>query len=137
MGLVFKVDYKVHKAHTHFFSFLKNIYLFFIWLHQVLVTACGIFVAACGIFSCGMQDLVPRPGIEPGSPALGVQSPNHWTTREVPNVFFIQLTHEQCEFEVHRSTNMQIFFSGKHYSTTRSELVESMDAEPQIWRKHI
>ena len=33
--------------------------------------------------SC-MQDLVPRPGIEPGPPALGVQSLTHWTTREVP-----------------------------------------------------
>ena len=31
---------------------------------------------ACGI-------LVPWPGIEPESPALEVQSPNHWTTRKV------------------------------------------------------
>ena len=31
--------------------------------------------AACGI-------LVPRSGIEPLSPALGVQSLNHWTARE-------------------------------------------------------
>ena len=37
-----------------FFSF--NIYLF-IWLHQVLVVARGIFVAACGVFRCGMQAL--------------------------------------------------------------------------------
>ena len=37
-----------------------------------------------------MQDLSLWPGIEPVSPALGVQSFNHWTTREVPpssNVF--------------------------------------------------
>ena len=29
----------------------------FIWLHQVLVAACGIFVASCGIFHCrqGLQ----------------------------------------------------------------------------------
>ena len=33
---------------------------------------------------CGMWDLVPRPGIEPGTPALGVWSLSHWTTREVP-----------------------------------------------------
>ena len=60
------------------------IYLF--WLRWVLVVACGIFqlrhvdflVAAC------MQDLAPRPGIEPGLLALGVQSLTHWTTREVP-----------------------------------------------------
>ena len=35
-------------------------------------------------FSCGMQDLVPWPGIKPGPPALGAQSLNFWTTREVP-----------------------------------------------------
>ena len=33
-----------------------------------------------------MWDLVPRPGIEPGPPALAAQSLNHWTAREVPNV---------------------------------------------------
>ena len=32
---------------------------------------------ACGI-------LVLQPGIKPASPALGVQSLNHWATREVP-----------------------------------------------------
>ena len=36
------------------------------------------------LFSCGMWDLVPWPGIEPGLPAWGVQSLGHWTTREVP-----------------------------------------------------
>ena len=83
---------------------LKNIYLFiylFIWLHWVLLAACKIFfaaceifVAACGIFSCGrrtlscsMWDLVPWPGIKPGSPALGVWSLSHWTTRDVPELF--------------------------------------------------
>ena len=30
-----------------------------------------------------MWDLVP-PGIEPGTPALGVQSLRDWATREVP-----------------------------------------------------
>ena len=28
--------------------------------------------------------LVPRPGIEPGSPAVEAQSLTQWTTREVP-----------------------------------------------------
>ena len=32
---------------------------------------------------CGTWDLVPRPGIEPGSPALGAQCLTHWTTREI------------------------------------------------------
>ena len=33
--------------------------------------------------SCGMWDLVPWPGIEPGPPALGARSLRHWTAREV------------------------------------------------------
>ena len=37
---------------------------------------------------CGI--LVPRPGIEPTPPALEVWSLNHWTTREVPNVFILR-----------------------------------------------
>ena len=41
------------------------------------------YLAALGL-SCSMRDLVPWPGIEPGPPALGAQSPSHWTTREVP-----------------------------------------------------
>ena len=50
-----------------------------------------MYLAALGLgcsmqyyFSCGMWDLVPLPGTEPDFPALGVQSLNHWTTREVP-----------------------------------------------------
>ena len=34
--------------------------------------------------SCGMWDLVPRPGIEPIPPSLGAWSLNHWTAKEVP-----------------------------------------------------
>ena len=43
-----------------------------------LVVALGFsFPEAYGI-------LVPRPGMELTSPALGRQTPYHWTTREVP-----------------------------------------------------
>ena len=42
----------------------------FIWLHWVLVTACGVF-------SCGMWDLVPWLGIEPRPPALGPPGKSH------------------------------------------------------------
>ena len=51
-----------------------------------LVVSCGLFlVAACGLLVAAcMWDLVPRPGIEPGPPVLGVRSLTHWTTREVP-----------------------------------------------------
>ena len=54
------------------------------WLHQVLVVACRIFTCSMQTLSCSMWDLVPQPGIEPGSPALGAQSLSHRTTREVP-----------------------------------------------------
>ena len=37
--------------------------------------------AACGI-------LVPQPEIKPVPPALGAQSLNHWTAREVPILVF-------------------------------------------------
>ena len=42
-----------------------------------------IFIAACRIlFSCGMWDLVPWPGIEPGPPALWAWNLSLWTARE-------------------------------------------------------
>ena len=40
--------------------------------------------AVCGI-------LVLQPGIEPMSPALGAQSLNHWTAREVPTLTVLYL----------------------------------------------
>ena len=46
---------------------------------DLLVVACGLF-----FFSCGLWDLVSRPGIELKTPTFGAQSPDHWTTREVP-----------------------------------------------------
>ena len=38
--------------------------------------------------SCSMWDLVLWPGIELLPPAMRVQSLSHWTTREVPLIFF-------------------------------------------------
>ena len=64
-----------------------TIYLF-IWLCQVLVMASRIFSCIMQTLSCGLWDLVPWPGIRPGSPALGAQSLNHWTTREVSVLIF-------------------------------------------------
>ena len=49
-------------------------------------------------------------------PAVEAQSPNHWTTREVPREFF---------------------FNSKYYSITRPGVVESADTEPQIYRTAI
>ena len=64
-------------------------YLFiYLWLCWVLVAACGLLAAVCKLLvTARMRDLVPRPGIEPGPPALGVQSLTHWTIREVPCMF--------------------------------------------------
>ena len=65
----------------------------------MLVAALGIFNLCCGmqnLFSCGLRtlsygmwDLVPWPGMEPRSPALGAWSLSHWTAREVTVYFFL------------------------------------------------
>ena len=80
------------------FHVTEYIYIFkiFVWLCEVLFVAFRIFYLrwACKIFSCsrrtlscGTWGLVPWPGIEPGPPALGVQSVSHWTIREVPHIY--------------------------------------------------
>ena len=38
-----------------------------------LVVACGIFSEACELLVVAMWDLVPWPGIKPGSPELEAQ----------------------------------------------------------------
>ena len=53
---------------------------------------------ACRVFSCGMRDLVPQIGIEPGPPALGSWRISHWPTREAPQPFFV--TVPPCAFLV-------------------------------------
>ena len=47
-----------------------TLYRFFYWLHKEV---------------CGIR--VPWPGIEPMTPALGAQSLNHWTTKDVIHVW--------------------------------------------------
>ena len=66
------------------FSVFKK-YLLFIWPCRVLVEAHGIFFKISydiWILCCGMWDLVPWPGMEPGPPALGVWSLSLWTPRK-------------------------------------------------------
>ena len=71
----------------HHSSIFFNLYIYdsflFISLLWVLVVACRIF--SCGMWTLagGIWDLVPWPVIWLGPPALGAQSFNHWTTREV------------------------------------------------------
>ena len=50
-----------------------------LWRVGSLVASWELLVAACG-------NLVPWPGIEPRSPALGAWSLSHWTTREVMRI---------------------------------------------------
>ena len=68
----------------------------FIFFSPKYLFGCARFIAACGIFSsgtqalsCSMRDLVFWPEIEPKHPALRVQSPSHWTTREVPKRSYV------------------------------------------------
>ena len=73
------------------YLFLLTLFFFFFFLlGRVLVAAHGIFDLRCSMqtLSCGMWDLVPRPGIKPGPPALGMWSLSHWTIREVPQGVF-------------------------------------------------
>ena len=65
-----------HCYRLHLFYFIFKKYLF-------------IYLAVPGL-SCGMRDLVPWPGIEPGPPALGAWSLNHWTIKEVPDFFIFK-----------------------------------------------
>ena len=63
--------------------FKNNLYLF-IYLFTFGHAARGI--------------LAPKPGIEPVPLAVGVQSPNHWTTREFPMPGYFLLDERHCEF---------------------------------------
>ena len=54
-------------------------------LHLILFFFfCNLFIylAVLGL-TCSMWDLVPWPGIKPGSPASGAPSLSHWTTKEI------------------------------------------------------
>ena len=57
------------KLEFRLFFFFPNIYYFYLF-------------GCTGIV--GMWDLVLQPRIDPGPPALGVQSLSHWTNRQVP-----------------------------------------------------
>ena len=99
-----------------FFSILRYCSRSFFW---------AIFYVACGI-------LVPRSGIKPMSPALGAQSLNHWTTREVPvnpsclSVFCMVM----CICESH-TPNLSLLHQP-------SNIHQRIDAfELWCWRRHL
>ena len=75
---------------THIFN-----YLFFSFLFSwQCCTACGL--------------LAPWPGIEPPPLALEVQSLNHWTTREVPQLSSVRCHPTTSKFNV---SQMEFIFS--------------------------
>ena len=68
-----------------FYLFFKFKFIYFNWrlITLLFFKYLLIYLAAPGL-SCSMWDLVPWPGIKPGPPALGAESLNHRTSREVP-----------------------------------------------------
>ena len=56
-----------------YLTWMANLTFFFLLLSM-----------ACGI-------LIPPPGMEPGPPAFGTQSLNHWTSREVQRITYIHI----------------------------------------------
>ena len=83
-----------------------------------------LLAAACELFSCGVWDLVPWLGIEPGPHAMRTQSLSHWTTREVPNFCFF--SQSVCF----------LFFSELLCLTLCSFFVSMKRGNWRSWRKH-
>ena len=73
-----------------FYLFVKK--SFFIWLCQIFAAACELFSLCCGMKGSLViaRDLVPTPGIKPGSPTLEARSLSYWTTRQVPPPLFVR-----------------------------------------------
>ena len=68
-----------------------SLYIFTYLSVLVLIAVCRIFSFSIRALSCCVQDLVPRPVIEPWPPALAAHSLSCWTTRDVPG--FISFSH--------------------------------------------
>lgn len=75
----------------HLFVHLLAISIFFLMDFFMSFVHSNFFYALC--LSCGMQDLVPGPGVEPLTmpPALGAWSLNRWAIREGPLLPIFQL----------------------------------------------
>ena len=89
-----------------------------------------MYLAALDL-SCCMQTLnysmgvlVPWLGIEPEPPALGVQSLNHWTTREVPISFFIHFSRPEyplwAHFKQHEFSGLVFLKNNAHENDCRN-----------------
>ena len=75
------------------FIFFFNISFYSLGCVWSLLWHAGTWIASYGIsmpiLSCGMWDLVPWSGVEPGPPSLRAWSLSHWTTREVLSFSFL------------------------------------------------
>ena len=121
-NVVLVVGVQQSDSNTHMCSFFP----FFSILHYCSRSFFGaIFYVACGI-------LVPRSGIKPMSPALGAQSLNHWTTREVPvnpsclSVFCMVM----CICESH-TPNLSLL----HHPSNIHQRIDAF--ELWCWRRHL
>ena len=64
-------------------NFFLPVYILFFKKNIYLLGCALIVMWVAAYLNCGIQYIVPWPGIEPKPPALGAQSLSHWTTREV------------------------------------------------------
>ena len=102
------------KCQIHSFFFFFNIYLFiYCWLCQVLVVARRLSCpAACGI-------LVPRPGIEPTSPALEggflTTGPHQGSPCQIYS-WLLYLTHIMQPLGSRVGSTFKIYHESKHFS---------------------
>ena len=89
-----------------------------------------------------MWDLVPWPGIEPGTPALGPGSLSHWTTRQVPPLtfkptfppgFFLEVSPHSCPFFPHTSPSSwsALLSIREPFPTFNSRTLHSLDSSSQ------
>ena len=115
------------KKKNFFLTFKKlcKKYLF-ICLPWILVLAHhGIFHLHWGIRppSLHMWDLVPRPGIEPRTLAVGAQSLSHWTTREVLRISSLEGWKELFSMSVMRQNDVPVPGPFLSYLLTDSRLL--------------
>ena len=65
----------------------ESLHYLFIYLAAPGLAACGIFDCGMQTLSCGIWELFPNQGSNPG-PLHWEQSLSHWTTTEVPCLQF-------------------------------------------------
>ena len=90
-------------------DFLKTIFIYFF--------GCAGSRYGVPTLCCTLRDLVPRPGIDPGPPALGAWHRSHWTTREVPRLDFWAVRSLGCG----RDVLVGVHFPGSCFPSTRGE----------------